>query len=120
MWTCQNCSEEVEDQFGACWNCSADRDGSLPTRGSFDEETQDEDTEDIERKAFLNEKFRPKHCLRCNVLLRHAGRKEFHEGMKLGALGDFFELLVAQTRLEMYVCPNCLHVEFFLSEPLES
>jgi len=111
MWTCHKCSEEVEDQFGVCWNCEADRDGILPTRDSSDQNI--EDTESI---AFLNEKFRPKDCLRCNIALRYAGRKEFHEGMKLGALGDVFELLVTQTRLEMYVCPNCLHVEFFVSD----
>ena len=78
--------------------------------------SSDRDEEDIERKAFLNEKFRSKHCLRCNIVLRYAGKKEFHEGMKLGTLGDFFELFVAQMRLEMYVCPNCLRVEFFVSD----
>ena len=36
--------------------------------------------------------------------------------MKLGALSDFAELFVAQTKLEMYVCPKCLRVEFFVSE----
>ena len=103
MWTCQNCSEEVEDQFDVCWNCEADREGVLPTGGS-----SDPNTEDTERRAFLSEKFRPKDCLRCNTALRYAGRKEFHEG----------ELLAALTRLEMYVCPNCLRVEFFISDPI--
>lgn len=74
------------------------------------------DAEDVQRKAFLNEKFRSKDCLRCNVTLRYAGRKEFHEGMKLGALGDFAELFVPQVALEMYACPNCLRVEFFVSD----
>lgn len=111
MWICQNCSEEVEDRFGVCWNCEADRQGTLPTRSS-----SDRDVEDMERKTFLNEKFRSKHCLRCNIALRYAGRKEFHEGMKLGALGDLAELFVAQTKLEMYVGPNCLRVEFFVSD----
>jgi hypothetical protein len=36
--------------------------------------------------------------------------------MKLGALGDLAELFVARTTLEMYVCPNCLRVEFFVSD----
>lgn len=102
MWICQNCSEEVEDQFGTCWNCEADMQGALPTKSS-----SDRDAEDMKRKAFLNEKFRSKHCLRCNIALRYAGRKEFHEGM----------LSVALVALEMYVCPNCLRVEFFVSDP---
>jgi hypothetical protein len=116
MWKCQNCSEEVEDQFGVCWNCEADRQGTLPIRSSSDPDAEDIDAEDMEMQAFLNEKFRSKHCLRCDVALKYAGTKEFHEGMKLGALGDFAELFVAQTRLEMYVCPNCLRVEFFVSD----
>ena len=24
-WTCSRCGNEVEPQFGACWNCGADR-----------------------------------------------------------------------------------------------
>ena len=27
MWTCQNCSEQLEDQFFACWKCGTMRDG---------------------------------------------------------------------------------------------
>ena len=26
-WTCPQCSEELEAQFGSCWNCSTDRPG---------------------------------------------------------------------------------------------
>ena len=29
MWTCGNCREAIEDQFDACWNCGASRDGTL-------------------------------------------------------------------------------------------
>ncbi len=27
-WRCPSCGEIVEEQFGACWNCGARRDGS--------------------------------------------------------------------------------------------
>ena len=111
-WKCLNCTEEVEDQFDVCWNCETFRAGRLPTT-----RISTQDTEERKQKAFLNEKFRPKSCLRCNIELTYAGRKEFHEGMKLGALGDFAELFVNQTKLEMYVCQNCFRVEFFLSDP---
>jgi hypothetical protein len=112
VWKCLNCTEEVEDQFDVCWNCEATRAGRLPaTRISL------QIPEDTEQKTFLNEKFRSKYCVRCNIQLTYAGRKEFHEGMKLGALGDFAELFVNQTKLEMYVCTNCFRVEFFLSNP---
>jgi hypothetical protein len=27
MWTCSQCSEEIEDQFDSCWNCGATQAG---------------------------------------------------------------------------------------------
>jgi|GEM_PF-991051 len=29
MWECQKCHERLEDQFGACWNCGARREGEV-------------------------------------------------------------------------------------------
>jgi hypothetical protein len=111
MWKCLNCAEEVEDHFEVCWNCEANRNGILPVRTSFPQDSREK-----EEKDFLNEKFRSKSCLRCDVVLTYAGRKDFHEGVKLGALGDLAELFIGQTKLEMYVCPGCLRVEFFMSD----
>ncbi|HEU4435344.1 MAG TPA: hypothetical protein VFR51_18310 [Pyrinomonadaceae bacterium] len=111
MWICLNCKEEVEEQFGACWNCEADRQGRLPKLRALGRETAP-----LETAAFLREKHRSKRCLRCNVPSKFAGTKEFHEGPRLGVLGDFGELFVTRTRLEMYVCPKCLAVEFFASD----
>jgi len=111
MWKCLNCSEEVEAHFDVCWNCEANRNGVLPPTSS-----SPQDNRDREEKSFLSEKFRTKNCLRCDVVLTYAGPKDFHEGMRLGALGDLAELFVGQTKLEMYVCPNCLRVEFFVSD----
>jgi hypothetical protein len=28
MWTCPNCSEEIEDEFDVCWNCQTERGGA--------------------------------------------------------------------------------------------
>ncbi|HSE20848.1 MAG TPA: hypothetical protein VLB68_04295 [Pyrinomonadaceae bacterium] len=109
MWKCVNCAEDVDQQLSVCWNCGADEQGALSSPSVEAEEER-------ERKSFLNEKFRPKDCLRCGTELTHAGSKLFHEGMKLGALGDFAELFVARTKLEMYVCSRCFRVEFFVSE----
>jgi hypothetical protein len=33
MWKCKNCSEQVENNFGSCWNCGYSRDGSPPEKG---------------------------------------------------------------------------------------
>lgn len=29
MWICKQCSEKIEDQFDACWNCGLERSGNL-------------------------------------------------------------------------------------------
>ncbi|HEY6806267.1 MAG TPA: hypothetical protein VI306_21995 [Pyrinomonadaceae bacterium] len=47
------------------------------------------------------------NCLRCGCGLTHAGTRKFYQGPNLG------ELLIAKESLEMYVCQECGHVEFF-------
>jgi len=115
MWKCLNCAEEVENTLAVCWSCQADQTGVVPESSVSAQDTPEERSS----KVFLNEKFRPKNCLRCDVPLRYAGTKEFHEGVNLGALGDFAELFVNRTNLEMYVCSRCLQVEFFASDPID-
>jgi hypothetical protein len=113
MWKCLSCAEDIEDNLEVCWNCQADRGRNLPGRDLSDE-TEDEP----ELKRFLNEKFSPKNCLQCHGVLKFVGRKEFHEGINFGVLGDFGDWFVGHTNLEMYVCPACLRVEFFVSDPI--
>ena len=100
VWKCLKCAEEVPDDFDVCWKCEADREGRMPVLNLSGEDLEDESDKD-----FLNEKFRPKNCVRCHVGMTYAGRQEFHEGAMF------------RTNLEMYVCASCLRVEFFLSDP---
>ena len=55
-------------------------------------------------------------CGRCMKPLTFLGERDFHEGTRLWgfALGDIGELLTGGTVLEMWVCKNCGHVEFFV------
>jgi hypothetical protein len=53
-------------------------------------------------------------CLRCSGDLEFLGTREFHEGGRWGVLGDLAELFVNRERLDVYACPSCGHVEFFL------
>ena len=55
----------------------------------------------------------PLACLRCAGPLSFQGLREFHEGTRVGALGDFFELFQNREALAVFVCPACGHVEFF-------
>jgi DNA-directed RNA polymerase subunit RPC12/RpoP len=63
-------------------------------------------------------------CLRCHIDLQYSGVYRFHEGTRFGMLGNFFELFVNRESFEIYVCPKCGQVEFFvpsdkLSEAVE-
>jgi hypothetical protein len=70
-----------------------------------------EDPVDDRVKAIVNKRHKPMGCVRCSSVLIHAGTKKFPQGSNFG--GDLGELLVAKETLEMYVCSECGHVEFF-------
>jgi hypothetical protein len=55
-------------------------------------------------------------CARCEAPLTFLGDKDFHEGTRAWGfvLGDFGELLTGGSKLEMWGCETCGHVEFFL------
>ena len=53
-------------------------------------------------------------CLRCQVKMAYSGKYEFHEGMNTGVLGNLFELFQNREAFDLYVCPKCGKVEFFV------
>ena len=55
-------------------------------------------------------------CARCESPLTFLGDRDFHEGTRAWGfvLGDFGELLTGGTKLEMWACESCGHVEFFV------
>ena len=111
MKTCPNCNAEIENNFEICWNCCY----SL-TENRVIEHEREWDTNTESEKPDPN--TRVIVCLRCNVNLHYSGVYSFHEGMRLGFLGDFFELFVNRESFEIYICPKCGKVEFFV--PLDS
>jgi hypothetical protein len=54
------------------------------------------------------------NCSSCGVPLKYAGTKKFHEGTRWGLLGDLGELFVNKETFDVYCCPECGKVEFFL------
>jgi hypothetical protein len=62
----------------------------------------------------LERRLKGKTCLRCDAQLHCLGTKKFHEGVRWGVLGDLAELFVNRESFEVYVCPRCGHVEFFV------
>jgi Zn finger protein HypA/HybF involved in hydrogenase expression len=53
-------------------------------------------------------------CSRCNVAKRFLGTRKFHEGANWGILGDLGELFVHKEVFDVYACPKCGGVEFFV------
>ncbi|MCK3683433.1 hypothetical protein [Maribellus sp. YY47] len=99
MKKCPHCSADVEEVFELCWNCNY----------SFSEQKV------IEIKDYtLQEGNREVNCLRCDIPLIFSGRYDFHEGARLGAWGNLFELFVNAERFDLYACPKCGKVEFFI------
>ena len=107
IWHCLKCGEDVEDQFEVCWNCQADR------RGLRNFNKREIEYPEDRVRAIVNKKHKPMSCLRCSAVLSHAGTRKLHQGPNFGVLGDWGELLVTKETVEMYVCPECGHVEFF-------
>lgn len=54
-------------------------------------------------------------CLRCATPLELAGTREFHEGTRWGFIGNWGELFVHKEVYDVYICPQCGQVEFFVA-----
>jgi Zn finger protein HypA/HybF involved in hydrogenase expression len=53
-------------------------------------------------------------CHLCKEELTYIGTKKFHEGTRWGVLGDLGELFVNKEKFDVYCCPKCGRVEFFV------
>ena len=100
MKTCPNCKTEIENNFEICWNCCY----SLTENRVIDFEK-----ESVSNKKEIN-------CLRCGIKLIYSGIYHFHEGKRYGVFGNLFELLVNKESFDIYVCPKCGKVEFFVPD----
>jgi hypothetical protein len=59
--------------------------------------------------------FNPMTCARCEQELDYVGTRRFHEGTNWGVLGEVGEFFVKREAFDIYVCPNCGRVEFFVN-----
>ena len=108
MWLCSKCGESIEDSFDACWKCGTSWDGVKDPDGQAAPE--DEPTVSATDPNSVN----PVVCARCNEALQYVGRKRFHEGTNWGVLGELGELFVKREHFDVYLCPRCGRVEFFV------
>jgi hypothetical protein len=93
---CSGCREMIDDSFDACWKCGTTAEGVTP--------------------APVVEASGPPalSCLRCQETIEHLGTKSFHEGTNWGMLGELGELFIRRERFDVYACPRCGKLEFFV------
>ena len=102
MWTCPKCGERVDDNFSRCWNCQTDHpENVLMSEGN---------TEGINLQSGNNSESIV--CLRCSTELEFMGTKNFLEGTHWDAW--FGDLFINRESLDVYACPRCGRVEFFV------
>jgi len=111
MWLCSKCGESVEDSFDVCWKCGTSWDGVANPK--FQDETA-RVQEPAPVVPVAPATANPISCLRCKGTLQHAGTRRFHEGTNWGVLGELGEFFVKRERFDVYACPQCGHVEFFV------
>jgi hypothetical protein len=115
MWQCVKCSEKHKDLFEYCWNCGSSRDGvEDPSFRKADDIPLEPNAAAVAEVGREITSQRPLMCLRCNSKLDYIGTKSFHEGTRWGILGDLGELFVHKERFDVYCCPGCGRVEFFV------
>jgi Zn finger protein HypA/HybF involved in hydrogenase expression len=132
MKKCPNCHSEVDDNFDVCWNCqysfsdqkiigNSDIKLICPKCGMETEATFSYcphchyDLREINKELGVKPHSPKKiDCLRCNVPMEYQGNFKFHEGTRVGALGNLFELFTNRESFDLFSCPNCGKVEFFL------
>lgn len=126
MKTCPNCKSEVEDNFEICWNCQYSfidnkvidlNDFKLVCPGckTVVEETMhfcpvcryDLAKFQVVKKEIDNKLI---ECLRCKIPLFLHERFDFQEGFQTSTL------FTNRVSFDLYVCPKCRKVEFFLPE----
>ena len=99
MKNCPNCKSEIENNWDLCWNCNYSM---------------------IENKVIqLKETAKASReieCLRCKIPLIFSGEYKFHEGGKIGFFGNLFEAFVNREKFDLYICPKCEKVEFYMPQ----
>lgn len=132
MKRCPKCYSDVENNFDLCWNCQYSFiDDKVLQNDDFTlicpkckAETEPGlnycpkchyDLREINRENVIQPQG-PKQvdCLRCKVPMDYQGFFKFHEGTRVGVLGNLFELFTNRESFDLYSCPQCGKVEFFL------
>ena len=100
MKHCPNCNAETTDNFDICWSCNY----------CFSEKRVIDFDKEMENHRDVN-------CLRCDTRLLYSGIFNFQEKIHSGVAFFVPWLAIAFAKkqgFEIYVCPDCSKVEFFV------
>jgi hypothetical protein len=132
MKTCPNCTSEIEDNFDLCWNCQysfaddkvLDNSDFISICPKCNKEVKSYLNSCPYCHCDLNEHHREsetnpadnKHvdCLRCKVPLDFLGNFKFNEAAGAGSAGNLLEVFINRESFDIYSCPECGKIEFFL------
>ncbi len=107
MKECPNCIVSVHDEYNVCWNCSY----NFATKKAEGFVSNDMD---IKREGLSSKKI---DCLRCKTTMLFGANRKFRKESNIG--GNITDLLDSRSSYDVYVCPNCEKVEFFLPRELQ-
>ncbi len=93
MWKCSKCNEQHADHFSSCWKCAG---------------------MDAPPRSVQVASLPSMTCVRCETDLDFVGTKRFQEDSPGGIWGAFGELFAKRERFDVYACPRCGRVEFFV------
>ena len=139
MNICPNCNSECEDNFDLCWNCqysfsenkiilNADIPVICP-HCNTEVEASFVFCPNCQHKLGLDyfptdpaafEGDLKIDCLRCKVPMFFKGKFRFHAGTTLGPIDKPFELFINREPFDLYFCPKCGKIEFFLPQGRKS
>lgn len=60
------------------------------------------------------------NCLRCNSKMNHLGTRKFQLGQTGWFLGDLPNLFAGAIEVDIYTCPSCGKIEFFMPKRSEN
>lgn len=90
----------ILDNWGGCWYNEGDK-------------------EAIDQSLGERNNMSKKHCLRCNSEMNYYSKEKMQLGQTGWVLGDLPNLFAGSLEVEIYICPKCRKLEFFLPENVE-
>jgi hypothetical protein len=102
MKNCPNCQAEVETNFDVCWKCLY----------NFSEQKVIT-TPELGQSSF----YSTINCLRCSIPMVFGGTRKIQDRQHWSTIGNLVELLSNKDSFDLFVCPQCGKVEFFIELP---